>query len=106
MAIAETIRRRIHDLEPQRSVFAIVPLQQQLDDAYAENRLRTILLASFAATAVLLACIGLYGTLNYLGRLRQREMGYGWRWAPSGGRSSDISLRWGCGSRCWVQSLD
>jgi ABC-type antimicrobial peptide transport system permease subunit len=33
------------------------------------------LLAVFAATAVLLASIGLYGTLNYLGRLRQREMG-------------------------------
>jgi ABC-type antimicrobial peptide transport system permease subunit len=29
----------------------------------------------FAATAVSLACIGLYGTLSYLGRLRQREIG-------------------------------
>ena len=75
MTMVETIRRRVHELEPQRSVFAIVPLQQQLDEAYEENRLRTILLAAFAATAVLLASIGLYGTLNYLGRLRQREMG-------------------------------
>ena len=75
MAMAETVRRRVHELEPQRSVFAMVPLQQQLDDAYEGNRLRTILLAAFAATAVLLASIGLYGTLNYLGRLRQREMG-------------------------------
>jgi putative ABC transport system permease protein len=75
MAMAETIRRRIHAINPQRSVYNIMPLQQHLDDASIENRLRTTLLALFAATAVALACIGLYGTLSYLGRLRQREVG-------------------------------
>src|ERR1700721_81729 len=53
----------------------MMPLQEHLDDSFFENRLRTILLTLFAVTAVLLACIGLYGTLNYLGRLRQREVG-------------------------------
>lgn len=75
MSMADTIRRRMRELEPQRSVFAIAPLQQELDDAYIENRLRTLLLSAFAMTALLLACIGIYGTLNYLARLRQREMG-------------------------------
>ena len=75
MAMAETIRRRIHEIDPSRSVYAFAPLQQHLDDASTENRLRTTLLALFAATAVALACIGLYGTLSYLGRLRQREVG-------------------------------
>lgn len=75
MAMAETIRRRIHEIDPSRSVYAFAPLQDHLDDASSENRLRTMLLAIFAATAVLLACIGLYGTLSYLGRLRQRELG-------------------------------
>ncbi|MGO9438504.1 MAG: ADOP family duplicated permease [Terracidiphilus sp.] len=75
MAMAETIRRRIHEIEPARSVYNIAPLQQHLDDASIENRLRTTLLALFAATAVSLACIGIYGTLSYLGRLRQREVG-------------------------------
>ena len=32
-------------------------------------------LTLFAASALLLACIGLCGTLSYLGRLRQREVG-------------------------------
>jgi len=75
MAMAESIRRRIHEIEPSRSVFAIAPLQDHLDDASSENRLRTMLLTSFAVTAILLACIGLYGTLSYRGRLRQREVG-------------------------------
>lgn len=75
MAMAETIRRRFHEIDPSRSVYAIMPLEQHIDDASMENRLRATLLALFAATAVSLACIGLYGTLSYLGRLRQREMG-------------------------------
>ena len=75
MSMAETIRRRVHELEPSRSVYGFAPLQDHLDDASSENRLRTMLLTVFAATAASLACIGLYGTLSYLGRLRQREVG-------------------------------
>ncbi len=73
--MAETIRRRVHELEPSRSVYGIAPLQLHLDEVSFENRLRTFLLAAFAGSAVLLACIGIYGTLNYLARLRQREVG-------------------------------
>ena len=75
MAMADTIRSRIQQLDPGRSVYAVMPLTQHLDEASAGNRLRTILLALFAVTAVTLASIGLYGTLNYLGRMRQREVG-------------------------------
>jgi ABC-type antimicrobial peptide transport system permease subunit len=75
MALADTIRRRIQQFDPGRSVYAIMPLQDHLDEASSANRLRTILLALFAATAVSLASIGLYGTLNYLGRMRRREVG-------------------------------
>jgi putative ABC transport system permease protein len=73
--LGDTLRRRIHDLEPARSVYAIMPLADHLADASLDNRLRTTLLSLFAATAVALACIGLYGTLSYLARLRQREVG-------------------------------
>jgi putative ABC transport system permease protein len=75
MAMAETVRHRIHQLEPNRSVYGISPLQEHIDEVSSENRLRTLLLTLFAASAVSLACIGLYGTLNYLGRMRQREVG-------------------------------
>ncbi len=75
MAMAETLRREIHRIEPARSVFGISPLEQHLSDSFAENRLRTILLSLFAVTAVSLACIGLYGTLSYFVAIRRREIG-------------------------------
>ena len=75
MALAETVRKEIHNIEPARSVFDIMPLEEHLSDAFAENRLRTILLIFFAVTAVSLACIGLYGTLSYSVTLRRREVG-------------------------------
>ena len=75
MTMAETIRRQIHDFEPQRSVYNFAPLEQHFSDALAEGRLRTILLTFFAATALSLACIGLYGTLSYSVNIRRREVG-------------------------------
>jgi putative ABC transport system permease protein len=71
----ETIRRKVHEIEPLRSVFDIMPLEQHYDAAFAENRLRTILLAFFAVTAILLASVGLYGMLSYTVNARRREVG-------------------------------
>jgi ABC-type antimicrobial peptide transport system permease subunit len=75
MAMAKTVREKVHEIEPARSVFEITPLGARIDDAFAENRLRTVLLALFAATAVSLACVGLYGTLSYSVNVRRREVG-------------------------------
>jgi putative ABC transport system permease protein len=75
MTMAETVRKQIHDIEPQRSVYDFAPLEQRFSDALAENRMRTILLTFFAGTALSLACIGLYGTLSYSVNVRQREVG-------------------------------
>lgn len=69
------VRTRLRQLEPQRSVYDTVPLQARIDEAYAQNRLRTIVLTLFAATALLLTCLGVYGTLNYVVSLRRREAG-------------------------------
>lgn len=75
MTMAETVRQQIHEIDPARSVYDFAPLEQRCSDALAENRLRTILLTFFAATALSLACIGLYGTLSYSVNVRQREVG-------------------------------
>ena len=73
--MAGVLRRKIKEIEPARSVFDIIPLEEHLNDTFGENRLRTILLTFFAVTAVSLACIGLYGTLSYSVTMRRREVG-------------------------------
>jgi putative ABC transport system permease protein len=75
MAPATTLRVKVHELEPGRSVSNVMPLEDHLDDRLTENRLRTTLLTLFAVTAISLVCIGLYGTISYMGKVRQREVG-------------------------------
>jgi putative ABC transport system permease protein len=75
MSVANDVRRTVHQLEPSRSVFEVMPLSEHLSASNAENRFRTLLLSAFASTAVLLAVIGLYATLSYLVALRRREIG-------------------------------
>ena len=73
-ALAESLRRRLKEVEPGRSVYGLAPLADHISEAYSEEWLRTLLLASFAAAAVSLVCVGLYGTLSYLVAVRQREL--------------------------------
>jgi ABC-type lipoprotein release transport system permease subunit len=74
-AMAETVRARINALEPLRSVYDILPLEQRMGEEYAQHRLRMLLLGAFALTALALASLGVYATLSYVVSLRRREVG-------------------------------
>ena len=75
MSMAETLRQKIHTLEPTRSVYNISPLDIHLSNNFAPDRLRTFLLTAFALSAIALASAGLYGTLSYFVTVRRRESG-------------------------------
>ena len=73
-ALTHAVRAKVRELEPLRAVHDIAPLDDRLDDAYAENRLRMWLLSSFAMSALALVCAGVYGTLSCAVQLRRREV--------------------------------
>jgi predicted permease len=97
LALAGAIRVELAAREPLRSVYDLMPLDERIGDAYAQNRLRTALLTVFAATALSLACLGIYATLSYAVSRRRREVGL--RLALGGRRSQIIRELAGQGLR-------
>jgi ABC-type lipoprotein release transport system permease subunit len=74
-SIIETVRAKVKEHEPLRAVYDVAPLSERIGNEYTDDRLRTAALGLFAAAALSLACLGVYGTLSYVASLRRREVG-------------------------------
>jgi putative ABC transport system permease protein len=69
------IRAAMREIEPQRAVYAVRALSDALSESTRQQWLTTLLLTLFAATAVALAAMGLYGVMSQLVAGRRREIG-------------------------------
>ena len=70
-----TVRKTLESAEPSLPVFDIVPLDERLNRGLTNDRLVANLTAVFGGIALLLACLGLYGTISYGVTRRVRELG-------------------------------
>jgi predicted permease len=74
-AAARTIRATLEQTEPRLPVIEVVPLTQRIDRDTNEDRMVARLTLVFGTLALLLASLGLYGTISYGISRRIAELG-------------------------------
>ncbi len=73
--IAPGIKLAVDAAHGGRAAFDIRPMSDYVTDSIGDTRFILFVLAAFAGASVLLAAVGLYGTLAYLTAQRTREFG-------------------------------
>jgi predicted permease len=74
-SLARSIRQAVWRIDANAPVTAIRPMREIVAASAAQRRFQTLLLAAFAGIAMLLAALGIYGTLSYSVNRRYREIG-------------------------------
>jgi ABC-type lipoprotein release transport system permease subunit len=75
LALANTVRQIVHQVGPQVPVADMTTQSRRIDQTIQQERTFAELCACFGGLALLMACVGLYGTMAYAVARRTGEIG-------------------------------
>ena len=74
-SFASTIRKVVHDAAPAVPVTNLMTQTERIDNTVTQERTFADLCTAFAVLALIIACVGLYGTMAYVVARRTNEIG-------------------------------
>ncbi|HEX8145942.1 MAG TPA: ABC transporter permease [Pyrinomonadaceae bacterium] len=75
LSLAEAVKKTVWSVDPEQPVWRVRTLERVLEQNVAGRRFVLTLMACFAALAVLLTALGLYGVISYTVAQRTHEIG-------------------------------